>query len=315
MVTLLPFVAGPALTSALPRRRSLRCHPCQLITVRGLVALRAGLPRAATPQLYPRTPEPRTSLARIALLLTRLNPPCVPLLSLRAVRLRLGPAPTLTRLRRLHLRCACSNACSCPVPALTRRQCPHTPVPVSRALAPRRQRTPAASPTRLGHSARHRAHARATTCHGLVLTPHPHAAGASPQLLRLHSPSLGSALLRLLFHVRLGHLAPAPPASRSCAAAAHPARQRRAGLAPLLGPPARLEPRRLAPAAHALPACAPSRSARGRCARAPGPGRAARSRAPSARLRAAARRLALLRPPLGPPRSSAAPLLPGPASA
>jgi hypothetical protein len=149
MVTLLPFVAGPALVSALPRRRSLRGHPCQVIAVRGLVALRAGLPRAATPQLYPRTPEPRASLARITLLLTRLNPPCAPLLSLRAVRLRSGPAPALTRLHRLHLRRACSNACSCPVPALTRRQCPHTPVPASRALAPRGKRTPAASPTRL----------------------------------------------------------------------------------------------------------------------------------------------------------------------
>jgi hypothetical protein len=235
MVTLLPPIAGPALASALPRRRSLRGHPCQVIAVRGLVALRAGPPRAATPQLYPRTPEPRASLARIVLLLTRLNPPCAPLLSLRAVRLRSGPAPALTHLHRLHLRRACSNACSCPAPALTRCQCPHTPVPASRVLAPSRKRTPAASPTCLGHSARHRAHSRTTTCHGLVLAPHPHAAGASQQLLRLHSPPLGSALLCLLFRVRLGRLAP------------------------LLGPPARLEPHRLAPAARALPACAPSR--------------------------------------------------------
>jgi hypothetical protein len=64
MVTLLPPVAGPALASALPCRRSLRGHPCQVITVRGLVALRASLSRATTPHLHPRTPEPRASLAR-----------------------------------------------------------------------------------------------------------------------------------------------------------------------------------------------------------------------------------------------------------
>jgi hypothetical protein len=81
MVILLPPVAEPALASALPRRRSLRDRPCQGTTVRDLVALRAGLSRAATLHLRPRTPEPRASLARIALLLTRLKPPCTSLLA------------------------------------------------------------------------------------------------------------------------------------------------------------------------------------------------------------------------------------------
>jgi hypothetical protein len=80
MVILLPPVAGPALASALPRRRSLRDRPCQGTAMRDLVALRASRSRAATPHLHPRTPEPRASLARIALQLTRLNPPCAPLL-------------------------------------------------------------------------------------------------------------------------------------------------------------------------------------------------------------------------------------------
>jgi hypothetical protein len=81
MVILLPPVAEPALASALPRRRSLRDRPCQGTTVRDLVALRAGLSRAATLHLRPRTPEPRASLARIALLLMRLKPPCTSLLA------------------------------------------------------------------------------------------------------------------------------------------------------------------------------------------------------------------------------------------
>jgi hypothetical protein len=81
MVILLPPVAEPALASALPRRRALRDHPCQGTTVRDLFALRAGLSRAATLHLRPRMPEPRASLARIALLLTRLKPPCTSLLA------------------------------------------------------------------------------------------------------------------------------------------------------------------------------------------------------------------------------------------
>jgi hypothetical protein len=67
--------------------------------VRDLVALRAGRSRAATPHLRPRTPEPRASLARIALLLTRLKPPCTSLLAL-------GRSPSL-------------ESCSCT----------HTPMP------------------------------------------------------------------------------------------------------------------------------------------------------------------------------------------
>jgi hypothetical protein len=71
MVILLPPVAEPALASALPRRRSPRGRPCQVIAVRGLVALRAGLPRAATLQLHPRTsalPAPRATTPPRALI-------------------------------------------------------------------------------------------------------------------------------------------------------------------------------------------------------------------------------------------------------
>jgi hypothetical protein len=70
-VILRPPVVGPALASALPRRRSLRDRPCQGTTVRDLVALRAGLPRAATLQLHPRTsalPAPRAATPPRALI-------------------------------------------------------------------------------------------------------------------------------------------------------------------------------------------------------------------------------------------------------
>jgi hypothetical protein len=81
MLILLPPVAGPTLTSAWPRHRSLRDRPCQGTAVRDLVALRASRSRAATLHLRPRTTEPRASLARITLLLTHLKPPCAPLLA------------------------------------------------------------------------------------------------------------------------------------------------------------------------------------------------------------------------------------------
>jgi hypothetical protein len=81
MVILLPPVVGPVLASALPRRRSLRDRPCQGTAVRDLVALHVCRSRAATPHLRPRTSEPRASMARIALLLSRLKPPCTSLLA------------------------------------------------------------------------------------------------------------------------------------------------------------------------------------------------------------------------------------------
>jgi hypothetical protein len=64
MVILLPPVVEPVLASALPRRRSLRGRPCQGTAVRDLVALCAGLSRAATLQLHPRIsalPTPRVA--------------------------------------------------------------------------------------------------------------------------------------------------------------------------------------------------------------------------------------------------------------
>jgi hypothetical protein len=81
MVILLPPVVELALASALPHRRSLRGRPRQGTAVRDLIALRVGLSRTATPHFRPRTSEPRASLARIALLLTRLKPPCTSLLA------------------------------------------------------------------------------------------------------------------------------------------------------------------------------------------------------------------------------------------
>jgi hypothetical protein len=169
MVILLPPVARPALASALPRRRSLRYRPCQGTAVCDLVALRAGPSRAATPHLHPRTPEPRASLARIALLLTCLKPPCI-----CAVL-----APTLSCHSRASMlqRPLCSSA-----------QHLHTP--------------PA--------FARHRAHARTTRSASLMNR-------SSPALAHSRVPVRAAVTLP----VRLGPFAPAPPASRSCAAVAH----------------------------------------------------------------------------------------------
>jgi hypothetical protein len=81
MVILLPPIVGSALASALPRCRSLRDRPCQGTAVRDLVALRGSRSRAATPHLCPRTSEPRASMARIALLLSRLKLPYTSLLA------------------------------------------------------------------------------------------------------------------------------------------------------------------------------------------------------------------------------------------
>jgi hypothetical protein len=73
MVILFPPIVGPALASALPCHKSLRDRPCQGTALRDLVALRAGLSRAATLQLHPRisaltTPRaatpPRASIRR-----------------------------------------------------------------------------------------------------------------------------------------------------------------------------------------------------------------------------------------------------------
>jgi hypothetical protein len=83
LVLLLLFflICWTCVASALSRHMSLRDRPCQGTAVRDLVALRGSRSRAATPHLHPRTPEPRALLARIALLLMCLNPPCAPLLT------------------------------------------------------------------------------------------------------------------------------------------------------------------------------------------------------------------------------------------
>jgi hypothetical protein len=127
MVILLPPVVEPALASALPRRRSLRDRPCQGTAVRDLVAFRASRSRAATPLLRPRTSEPRASLARIALLLSRLKPPCTSLLAP-------GRSPPLES-------CSCTHTPTPPasVPRLLRppNACTHCQLPrdTARTLA------------------------------------------------------------------------------------------------------------------------------------------------------------------------------------
>jgi hypothetical protein len=128
MIILLPPVVRPALTSALPRRRSLRDRPCQGTAVRDLVPLRASRSRAATPPLRPRTSEPRASVARIALLLSRLKPPCTSLLAP-------GRSPPLES-------CSCTHTPTPPasVPRLLRppNTCTHCQLPLdtARTLAP-----------------------------------------------------------------------------------------------------------------------------------------------------------------------------------
>jgi hypothetical protein len=154
MVILLPPVAEPALASALPRRRSLRGRPCQGTAVRDLVALRVGLSRSATPHFRPRMPEPRAFLARIALLLTRLKPPCTSLLAT-------GRSPPLEF-------CSCTHTPTPPasVPCLLRppNTCTHCQLlrVTTRTLAPPARRRPrsALAPlarARCAHTHPHRA--------------------------------------------------------------------------------------------------------------------------------------------------------------
>jgi hypothetical protein len=132
MIIPLPSVVRPALTSALPRRRSLRDRPCQGTAVRDLVALRVGLSRSATSLFRPRTPEPRAFLARIALLLTCLKPPCTSLLTP-------GRSPPLKF-------CSCTYTPTPPasVPCLLRPPNTYTPCQLlrvtTRTLAPPAQR-------------------------------------------------------------------------------------------------------------------------------------------------------------------------------
>jgi hypothetical protein len=193
MIILLPPVAGPALASALPRRRSLRGRPCQVTIMCGLIALRAGLSRAATPQLPPRTPEPRASLAHIALLLTRLNPPYAPLLA-PGRSPPSGSALALTRLRqRLFL--PSSHAHPTPVPA-------HACSRVARAHSEPQTHActgPTPGPTPLSVSARARRLCRSPvaqhrTCTRCCSTP------ASPALLQRLSSCISSLFLRTRLH-------------------------------------------------------------------------------------------------------------------
>jgi hypothetical protein len=163
MIILLPPIAEPALASALPRRRSLRDRPSQGTAVRDLVALRVGLSRSATPHFRPRTSEPRASLARIALLLSRLKPPCTSLLAP-------GRSPPLES-------CSCTHTPTPPasVPRLLRppNTCTHRQLSrvIARTLAsPARRRSRSCrSSTCTGSSARELLHRRNHVALTLVL--------------------------------------------------------------------------------------------------------------------------------------------------
>jgi hypothetical protein len=174
--TLLPCTALPtagfALASALPRRRSLRGRPRQVTAVRNLVALRASRSRAATPHLHPRTPEPRASLARIALLLTRLNTPCAPLLApgrshpLGSCSCAHTPTPPVSApclLQRLFLPSSRAHPVPGPAHACSRiararsepqtHACTHRQLPrvTARTLAPPARRRPRSAPALLAN--------------------------------------------------------------------------------------------------------------------------------------------------------------------
>jgi hypothetical protein len=263
MVILLLPVAGPVLASALPRRRSLRDRPCQGTAVRDLVALRASRSQATTPHLHTRTPEPRAFLVRIALLLTRLNPPC----SLRAVCRRLGPAPALARLHRLHHahhraaepRCAATSACPASAPVSSARSA------LAFALAP-----PLLAPTPVSARAAH-FHALCR-CLGPLLCHHqPHlldpapSPDVAPQRASLLCRAIRAAASFRALHRSLTQLRAAPGAAPAHfrSAAAH---------VPEPAPRLRWLP---PPAARALLAC--SRRA------APAPTRRAAPRQPLAR--------------------------------
>jgi hypothetical protein len=168
MVILLPPVVGPALASALPRRRSLRDRPCQGTAVRDLVALRASRSRAATPHLRPHTSEPRASLARIALLLTRLKPPCASLLAP-------GHSPPLEP-------CSCVHMLTLPAcaPCLPQPCCVILAHPSPSACTPARcmPSTPARAATRLRHSLQY-----------LLRAPNSRTHASTPAAQRSHAPA------------------------------------------------------------------------------------------------------------------------------
>jgi hypothetical protein len=226
MIILLPPIAEPALASALPRRRSLRDRPSQGTAVRDLVALRVGLSRSATPHFRPRTSEPRASLARIALLLTRLKTPCMPLLTLDRKRTpvlvqRLGsvplaaqhlPTPPTPARHRAHARASRSAYAHCPAPVL---QPP-------RALTPHAAYATAA-----------RAYCRSLSCRTQHLPRH-HSLGAARALppvpvtpVRLHtstSRSARSSARPLCLLPRAARAQPASPSARARACWLAPAR-------------------------------------------------------------------------------------------
>jgi hypothetical protein len=235
MIILLPSVVEPTLASALPRRRSLRGRPHQGITVRNLVALRAGLSRAATLQLHLRIsalPTPRAA-----------TPPRACATHSSAYRARQAHAPTLLlrppSVRTLLLplqpshcfRCAApsSRACSLlpsePAPhglARPRREplarLPARPLLHLRALARAtaspslapRVRAPAESPhTALAHTLLRVAHAycRARSAHRSAPCPQPEPPATCPARRRTIACAPAPA------HAPSARLAASPPAS------------------------------------------------------------------------------------------------------
>jgi hypothetical protein len=185
IIILLPPVVRPALTSALPHRRSLHGRPCQGTAVRDLVALRMGLSRSATPHFRPRTPEPRAFLARIALLLTRLKPPCTSLLAP-------SRSPPLEF-------CSCTQTPTPPasVPCLFRppNTCTHCQLLriTTRTLTPPAQRRPRSALAPLARARRTHTHPHRVriVCRPCSAGPEPHQLPASSLTGSVHAARSG----------------------------------------------------------------------------------------------------------------------------
>jgi hypothetical protein len=279
MVTLLPPVARPALASALPRRRSLRGCPCQVITVRGLIALRAGLSGAATPHLHPvhartaRVLGPHRAAAHASEFALRATARSGPFASARVLLLR----------SHAYAACICAVLAPMPVPA----QLPRSPSASARPrLFPRRARSLRAARCSTSHapaSATSPALALATflPLQHLHSSVHHQHCIAPPALTRAAAPARPASALQaarslapaLLAQPLLpaAHSSPEPsPCARGSRAALSPARRARSGAARAPRTPARAVPAEPPPYAPPVPPAS---------ARSPGPAPRLRPRA------------------------------------
>jgi hypothetical protein len=215
--------SSASLASALPHRRSLRDRTCQGTAARDLVALRASRSRAATPHLHPRTPEPRASVARIVLRLTRLNPPCAPLLVP-------GRSPPLGS-------CSCAHMPTPPASApylLQRLFLPSSraqPAPVSAHARSRVARTHSEPQTHACTGPVLLLHLCAPRCAPPAPASRPSRATCQCLLHASHAPCTGAAYAAPT-HARVH--APAAPESSCAGLLLRSARSARSGLKPLL---------------------------------------------------------------------------------